>query len=572
MLYTDNKNQQILQALLIEHGVKYVIASPGGTNPAMVMSLQEDSHFKMYSCVDERSAAYMACGLAEETGEPVAICCTGATASRNYMPALTEAYYRKLPIVVITCSRPNYHIGHLFPQVTNRNIYLADTYIDGEQLQVIKDETDRWDVEFKINKGLVKMKQRGGGPIHFNVETTMYSCTTKSLPHVNKISLVTQNSSFPCIEAKRVGIFIGAHKMIESSIVNKIEMFCEQHNAVVFCDHTSGYKGKYTIPFALLGTQQHDKPNIFEMDLLIHLGEQSGDYLTMESICAKHVWRLSEDGEIRIRFGKLDYIFEMPDYIFWNKYTENNSTSKMTYFQECSKYYDILFGDIPELPLGHMYIAKTLAPQMPMDCTVHFSIINALRAWNFFKLSPTIKTNCNVGGFGIDGCTSSLIGASLSNSEKLYFLFSGDLAFFYDLNSIGNRHIGNNVRILLLNDGMGAEFTHYRAPNYEGDRTEYIAAAGHYGSKSPSFVKGIAESMGFRYLTASTKENFLKQYSEFINPKISGKPILFEIFADVQGQSESWKLLSELSKNKEADNKTTIQSKLSSIKKLNIFK
>ena len=141
-LYTDNKNQQILQALLKKHGIRKVIASPGGTNPAMVMSLQMDDYFEMYSCLDERSAAYMACGMAVESGEPVILCCTGATASRNYMPALTEAYYRKIPLVVITCSRPNYYVGHLMPQVTNRNIYPADILVCGEHLQTIDTEND----------------------------------------------------------------------------------------------------------------------------------------------------------------------------------------------------------------------------------------------------------------------------------------------------------------------------------------------------------------------------------------------------------------------------------------------
>ena len=122
-MYSSNLNQRILQALLVAHGVRKFVVSPGGTNPAMVMSLQMDNRFELYSCVDERSAGYMACGLSEASDEPVGICCTGATASRNYMSALTEAFYKKIPIVVITCSRPNCNIGHLFPQVTNRSVY-----------------------------------------------------------------------------------------------------------------------------------------------------------------------------------------------------------------------------------------------------------------------------------------------------------------------------------------------------------------------------------------------------------------------------------------------------------------
>ena len=103
--YTAERNAQIVISLLKSHGIRKIIASPGATNICFVASVQIDPFFEVYSCVDERSAAYMACGLAAESGEPVVISCTGATSSRNYMPGLTEAYYRKLPILAITSSR-----------------------------------------------------------------------------------------------------------------------------------------------------------------------------------------------------------------------------------------------------------------------------------------------------------------------------------------------------------------------------------------------------------------------------------------------------------------------------------
>ena len=108
--YTNERNAQIVIALLKAHGIRKIIASPGTTNICLVSSMQRDSYFEMYSAPEERSAGYMACGLAAESGEPVVITCTGATASRNYLPAMTEAFYRKLSVLVITCSRRNYRI------------------------------------------------------------------------------------------------------------------------------------------------------------------------------------------------------------------------------------------------------------------------------------------------------------------------------------------------------------------------------------------------------------------------------------------------------------------------------
>ncbi|MCD8184135.1 MAG: hypothetical protein LUE99_14835 [Bacteroides sp.] len=112
--------------MLKAHGIKRIITSPGGTNMMLNASLMYDGNFEIYSSVDERSAAYIACGMAEEAGEPVVITCTGATASRNYMPGLTEAYYRKLPILVVTGTQDMRRLGNLYDQVIDRTVYAKD--------------------------------------------------------------------------------------------------------------------------------------------------------------------------------------------------------------------------------------------------------------------------------------------------------------------------------------------------------------------------------------------------------------------------------------------------------------
>ena len=124
--YTNERNAQILIALMKAHGVRKIIASPGTTNISLVASAQHDPFFEIYSSVDERSAAYLACGLAAESGEPVALSCTGATASRNYVPGLTEAFYRKLPVLAITASQHLSHIGQMFPQMLDRTVQMND--------------------------------------------------------------------------------------------------------------------------------------------------------------------------------------------------------------------------------------------------------------------------------------------------------------------------------------------------------------------------------------------------------------------------------------------------------------
>lgn len=146
-----------------------------------------------------------------------------------------------------------------------------------------------------------------------------------------------------------------------------------------------------------------------------------------------------------------------------------------------------------------------------------------------------------MGGFGIDGCLSSLVGASLAAPGKLFFCVVGDLAFFYDLNALGNRHVGGNVRIMLLNNGKGMEFRHTSVLAAYGEETDkYIAAAGHYGDKSPDLVRHYATDLGFEYLSASDKEEFLSALGRFVSPERAGRPMVFEVFTETEDEVKAF--------------------------------
>lgn len=138
-----------------QHGVRHVVASPGTTNTAFVGSIQSDPFFKIYSSVDERSAAYIACGISAEIEEPVAITCTGATASRNYISGMTEAYYRKLPVIAITSTQGVNKVSHNIAQVIDRSSIQNDIAKISVDLPIVKDSDDQWACEIEINKALL---------------------------------------------------------------------------------------------------------------------------------------------------------------------------------------------------------------------------------------------------------------------------------------------------------------------------------------------------------------------------------------------------------------------------------
>lgn len=534
--YTNEKNVQIVLALLKANNIKKVVVSPGATNESIVGSMQYDPYFEMYSCVDERSAAYMACGMAVESGEIVVLSCTGATSSRNYLPGLTEAFYRHIPILAITSSMPTNRVGHLFPQCTDRSTPPADTVKASFCIESIKDAADEWDRTLKVNEAIAELKRNGGGPVHINLITRgCNDYSIKELPIVRTINRIKYNDSFPTLEGKKVLVFIGERYGWSDEDTSSLDKFCNTYKTVALCDQTSGYKGKYRVLSALTATQENPVDmSLFQCDVLIHIGGISGDYYTMGAIKAKEVWRVDEDGEMRDKFMKLTHIFQMPVKEFFNKYSNKFNLESNTLLERFAEIHSSLISRMPDLPFSNAWIASQLSQKLPSNSVVHLGILNSLRSWNFFDVEKSIQTYCNVGGFGIDGIISTMVGAALCHPEKNYYAILGDLAFFYDLNVIGNRNITPNIRILLVNNGRGVEFHTYKhaASKFGEDTDKYIAAFGHNGIKSTTLVKEMSKALGFEYMSASTKEDFSLEVSKFVSSSITDKPIIFEVFTE----------------------------------------
>ena len=554
--YTNDRSTQIVIALLKAYGIRKVVASPGTTNIALVASMQYDPWFEIYSSVDERSAAYMACGLAAESGEPVVITCTEATASRNYYPALTEAHYRKLPILAITGTHGNEVTGHLNAQSIDRSQTPNDTVNYNVSIFKIKDKDDEWLTVVNVNKAISELRRNGGGPVLINLhEATGAGFDTKELPSVRQIERVlSKDVCFPKLphEVKTVAIFVGAHKEFSKEETDAIELFCEQYNGVVFVDYTSNYHGRYKVQNALLACQK-DQRLMKQPDLLIHIGEVSGEIYNTYHIFSKQTWRVSEDGEIRDLFKNLYKVFQMDEFSFFSHYgnvsTQNKDLSFYEYFK--SIYQDLLTKIPKEIPFGNIWAARQLHTILPKHSVLHVSIFNSLRSWNFFELDNSIRTSCNVGGFGIDGSLSTILGASLANPNQIHFCVIGDLAFFYDMNALGNRHLGNNIRILLVNNGVGTEFKNYDHPasQWQNDADLYMAARGHFGNKSPKLVKAYVEALGFKYYSACNKDEFNVVKKHFVSAASSDKPILLELFTDSENESEAIRMIRNIVKD-----------------------
>lgn len=547
-MYTTDKNARIALSLLKQYGIHKIVVSPGTTNIPISLTVQNDPWFEVYSVVDERSAAYFATGLAYESGEPVVISCTGATASRNYLSAMTEAYYRNLPIVALTSQHHTSDYRNLVPQITDRRTSQSDSRKVSAMLPFIKDSEDVEACEILINDALIKLTTRGGGPVHINLpvdptypfsEEQIDNSDAHKIEHYDLEKLQDINSDLTHeLSSKKIGIFIGSHAKFSNKLYSSISKFIDAHNTVVFADHTSNYYGKNKVLtgqiFDLLGSSS--KP-----DILIDMGGITGDYSTTGLGNDIEVWRISEDGEIHKRFreGGLDRLFDCSEAKFFEELT-GKGKSKHAYFSELSLELEKIVK--PDLPLSGTYIADQVSRLIPKNSSLHLGILNSLRNMNLFELDNSITAISNVGGFGIDGPVSTLIGQSMNDQDRLFFGLIGDLAFFYDMNIIGNRHVGRNVRILLINNGLGAEFR-LNLTNEDklgGAMNSLVAAEGHNGS-----AKEWVVSMGYEYMSSMNKDEFNDKAKSFFSEDLDefDKPVVFEVFTTVVDEQSGYDLI-----------------------------
>lgn len=380
------------------------------------------------------------------------------------------------------------------------------------------------------------------------------------MPSVNKISLYESGDKLPELPEGKICVWVGNHKEMSPELTTAIDAFCEANDAVVFINHASGYHGKYGVNNTLVENQK--KTGKQSIDLAIYIGDVSAVYYGI----IKNVWRVHPDGQIRDVFKKTRAVFGMNEKDFFSWYAEHSlGKNRTNYFVACQKQADRVRALIPDsIPFSNLWCASKTAHRLPVGCAIHLGILNSFRCWNYFPFPVGVDSTCNSGGFGIDGVLSTCIGASLAAPERLHYAVIGDLAFFYDMNAAGNRHIGPNLRILMVNNGLGTEFKNFNNPGapFGNDANDFIAAAGHFGRQSGNLVRHYAQDLGFEYLTASGKEDFLENLDRFLSPEITDKPILFEIFTNWKDESDALETVLNMDTNPEGLVKTAVKKAL----------
>lgn len=539
-MYTEVKSYQFILSLLKQYGIKHCVLSAGSRNLPFVHSVEEDSYFKCFSVVDERSAGYFALGLAQELNQPVIISCTSSTATCNYWPPVAEAYYQNVPLIVLTSDRDQRMVGHWEDQLIDQ-VGMFDRHVrKSVNLPVINDKDDEIYCQRLINDAFLELNRNGAkGPVHINVPTTTYnrSFIVKKLPKAKKIDRFFYNDVERLEQKKnelkkynKILVLCGQNSNVSTKLQEQISIFFEKYNSVIIGDLMSNIQFDKIINTTICMDDNYVSMkalNELMPDLVISFGGQvfSGIKNQLRKNYGKFDhWVIQEDGKIVDMLKSVNAIFKMRAEDFFTFFNDNDVNNDLVYYSKFKDYYDSVPS--PNFKYSGAYAIEKMVKQIPENSILHLSINDSIRVANFFRLNKNIKVYANIGTHGIDGCMSSFIGQSVvSNKES--FLIIGDLAFFYDMNSLRINSMQSNAHILLINNHGGSEFYYNKIQQNNDANTT---------ARHSNVAEGWVKSNDFIYISAHDKKSFDDNLPEFMN--YHDKPILFEVFTEMKTDAE----------------------------------
>lgn len=527
----------MVASLLRDYGIKHIVVSSGARDVSLARLFEANDCFVTHNVTDERSAAYYALGLATRLKEPVAITCTSGTAVSNYLPGITEAYYMQVPIAVISGDRYPCFLNQMEAQKIDHLGALASVVKASVELPINWDGMGQWECRRKISEALLEMTHHGAGPVHINVpmnylENKFPPAETLRLSkyrHIDRVELTSRRSVWKeslekLKKAKRIMIISGQGLPMTEDEKKHFDSFCEKFNCVVITDHLSNVHNKYTInPFNLLRKtgNQFFIENLMP-DLVLYFGGKRVLNCPLQGKMRSiprnfEFWRIDPDGKVADLYRTLTHVYEMPTDYFFEYFSEeagdirNDEKYFNVWKEKTAEYPQVDYTTMEEF--NSFYTIGKVMSVIPKNSLLHLGVGTSFNRAHFYDLDPSITVHCNMGTNGIDGSASTFMGQACV-SDELCFLFIGDLSFFYDMNSIWNKPMTGNIRILLNNDGGAGFLRHFGTA---GITQEHNAIA-----------KGWVESLGFEYLSAKNKNEFDRNVKRFVSNE--NKPMFLEAF------------------------------------------
>lgn len=535
MIYPKIALAQSIIEICLAKGITNIIISPGSRNAPLTIGFAQNPNFKCYSIADERCAAFFALGIAQQTKKPTAIVCTSGSALLNYYPAVAEAFYSQIPLIVISADRPQSKIDIGDGQtIRQQNVFQNHSVFNANLVEEASVEND-----LKINKA-IEMAILQKGPVHINApfEEPLYETVTAlsvnpKITYSDEIlgtKLIENEVEFVSIwnQAKRKLVLVGVNEAntIDDSI---IENFATDPSIVVLTETTSNlHHPSFINSIDTLITPFDDSDfKDFEPEILVTFGGM----IVSKRIKAflrkykpQHHWHI-DTLRAYDTFSALTQHFVMQPNDFFNALLSKTIFTESNYFSQINSIYELRKVRrneyVEKIPFSDFKVFEKVIESLPENSQLQISNSSAIRYAQLIDIDNSIEVFCNRGTSGIDGSTSTAIGAAVGSNKQGVFV-TGDISFLYDSNALWNSYIPKNFKIILINNGGGGIFRILPGHEEKPVFNTYFETSHHLTAEH------LAKMYGFNYLKASDETALKLGIDELYSQNET--PSIFEIF------------------------------------------
>ena len=526
MKTTNKVSIQSLVEICYSKGLRDIVFSPGSRNAPLVIAFNADNRFTTYCIPDERVAGFYAMGISLNKGIPCMLCCTSGTAALNYAPAIAEAYYQEIPLLIFTADRPEKKIDQGVGQ-SMRQKHVYTNYIQGSY--EISSSEDAYIVEQNnriIISAITKTFQKQG-PVHINIPLTepLYALAEKDvdISKLDQLS-ITDKKDFQLDPkllklwqtAKRKIIIVGQGKHHEEN--EKILAQLSENGEIILmtetCANVYADNSIQCIDRVLTGVV--DNEETYRPDLLVYLGGQVISKKIIRYFTdypAAHQWYIHphrcqdtfESLSQYIQCESNDFLRSISNFVSTNDIAYNRSWYSLN-TQVRAKH----IAYIPQVPYSDLKVFDYIISQLPQNVSLHMSNSSSVRYVQLFDQREDIDYHANRGVSGIDGCTSTAMGYS-KVSDRLNILITGDVSFFYDSNAFWHPHLPDNLKIILINNGGGGIFRIIDGPSSSEHLEQFFES--HHTLEAEQFSK----TYGLEYFRAEDMESLQSEFQKYID-------------------------------------------------------
>ena len=515
-----------------QKGVQHIVISPGSRNAPLTIGFTNNPFFKCYSIADERCAAFFALGIAQQIQKPVAVVCTSGSALLNYYPAIAEAFYSQIPLIVISADRPQSKIDIGDGQtIRQENVFANHSLYNANLREAISVENDNH-IQMALH---VAVTQKG--PVHINApfEEPLYETVSELQVQPVIVDFNTEEKHFSLgnntketwNKATKKLVLVG--ELFPNSIEQRyLDILANNPSVVVLTEKTSNlHHPTFIDQIDTLITPFTDEDfKDFQPEILLTFGGMVVSKRIkafLRKYKPAHHWHVDE---LRAydTFGALTNHFETKINSFLSQLLTEN-TIESSYKSSIEKIWKDRVAKHQEytakIPFSDFKVFDFICQNLPKNSQLQVSNSSAIRYLQLFDLDKSIQVFCNRGTSGIDGSTSTAIGAALA-SDLPTILITGDISFLYDSNALWNNYIPKNFKIILLNNSGGGIFR--ILPGHQETETFNT----YFETSHQLNASHLAKMFGLDYFEANDEMTLQQQYTAFLNQ--NEKPSILEVF------------------------------------------